>query len=63
MYKDPTRMQPEYMEVPRQMIEQNKMVTLSADIMFVNGIPFIVTYGRGIGLIMFQWIPNRMKNN
>ena len=49
MQKDPTRIQPEYVEILREMIEQNKVVTLTADIMVVNGIPFVVTYGRGIG--------------
>ena len=61
LQKDPTRMQPENVEIPREVIEQNKMAKLTADIMFVNGIPFIVTYGRGIGLITVEWIPNRMK--
>ena len=61
MEKDPIRVQPEYVEILRKMIEQNKMVTFIADIMFANGIPFIVTCGRGIGLIMVEWIPNRMK--
>ena len=41
--KDPTTIQPEYVEIPREMTEQNKMVTLTADIMFVNEVPFIVT--------------------
>ena len=54
---------PEYVEIPREMIEQNKMVTLTVDMIFVNGIPFIVTYGRGIGLITVEWIPNRTKTN
>ena len=39
--KDPTRIQPEYAEIPREMIEQNKMVIFTADIIFVNGISFI----------------------
>ena len=30
-----------------------------AEIMFVNQIPFIITYGKGVGLITMEWIPNR----
>ena len=30
-----------------------------ADVMFVNQIPFIITYGHGVGLIMVECIPNR----
>ena len=63
MQKDPTRIQPEYVEIPREMIEQNKMATVTADVMFVNGILFIVIYRRGIGLIMLEWVLNRTKNN
>ena len=29
--------------------------------MFVKGIPFLIIYGRGAGLIIVEWIPNRMK--
>ena len=35
------------------------MVTLTADIMFVNQIPFIITYGGVVGLTTVEWIPNR----
>ena len=52
---------PEYVEIPQGIIEQNKMVTLMADIIFINGIPFLITYGRGVGLITVEWIPNRTK--
>ena len=41
------------------MIENNKMVTLTVDIMFLNQIPFIIMYGREIGLTTIDWILNR----
>ena len=63
MRKDLARIHPEHVEIPRETIEQNKMVTLTADIMFVNGIPFIVTYVRGMGMITVEWMPNMTKNN
>ena len=34
------------MNVPRDLIEQNKMITLTVDIMFINGIPFLIMYGQ-----------------
>ena len=55
------RINPEYVEIPRHIMDSNKIVILTADIMFGNGIPFIITYGRGIGLIMVKWISNRTK--
>ena len=59
-HKDPTRILSEYMEIPREIIEQNKMVMLTADIMYVNQIWFIITNGRGIGWITVEWMPNRI---
>ena len=38
MRRDPTRFSPQYVEIPKEIIEQNKMVTLTADIIFVNQI-------------------------
>ena len=29
--------------------------------MFINGIPFLITYGKGVGSITVEWIPNRTK--
>eukprot|EP00804_Cyclotella_cryptica_P010069 CCRYP_018044-RA/>CCRYP_018044-RA protein AED:0.31 eAED:-0.77 QI:0/-1/0/1/-1/0/1/0/270 len=37
----------------------HKYVTLTADIMFVNGIPFLVTRSRGIQLITVEFLPRR----
>ena len=53
-------MQPEYVEIPESMIENNRMVTLMVDIMFVNQIPFIIIYGNGIILTTIEWLLNRM---
>ena len=35
-----------------------KIVTLTADSMFVNGIPFLVTFSKNIRLITREYIPN-----
>ena len=59
--KDTTRIQLEYFKIQKEIMEQNKMVTLTADTMFVIDILFIITYGRGIGLITVEWIPKRTK--
>ena len=51
------------MDIPRDLIEQNKMVTLMADVMFINEIPFLIMYGRGIGLIMLNGYQTGQRNN
>ena len=59
--REPTRIDPDYVDISWDLIEQIKMITLTADIMFVTGIPFLIICGRGVGLIMVEWIPNRTK--
>ena len=49
----------DYVQILRDLIQTNKYVTLTADIMYVNNLPFVITYGRYIGLIMAKFMPNR----
>jgi hypothetical protein len=37
----------------------HKFVTIVADVMFVNGLPFLVTSSRGISLITIEFLPSR----
>ena len=36
----------------------NNFMTLAADVMYVNNLPFMITYRQGIGLIMAAFMPN-----
>ena len=38
----------DYAEIPRDIVDMHKYVTLVADVMFVNGLPFLVSSSRGI---------------
>ncbi len=38
----------------------HKYVTLAADVMFVHGLPFLVTSSRGISLVTIEYLPSRM---
>ena len=40
----------EYIEIPRDFMKLHMYVTLGADVMFVNNIPFLTTFSRGIKL-------------
>ncbi len=44
----PSQVRTEYVAIPRHLVTQNKYVCLTADLMFVDGIPFMVTMLRGI---------------
>jgi hypothetical protein len=59
-----TRTKPEhigvdYLKIPHDLIEMHKYVTLVADVLFVNGLPFFVTFPRGISLITIEFLPLR----
>ena len=40
----------------------HKHVMLVADVMFVNGLPFLVTLSRGISLVTIEYLPSRTAN-
>ena len=41
----------DYVAVPRALVEQNKVVTLAADVFFVDGTAFLITVSRRIKFI------------
>ena len=44
----PERIEPEYVGIPRDFYKLHHFVTLTADVMFVNGLAFFTTLGRDI---------------
>ena len=59
MRKKPTRVEPQFVSIPQQLIDLHKYVTLVADVMFVNGLPFFVTLSRRIRFVTVQFVPKR----
>ena len=55
----PVRVEPGYIGIPRSIFERHRLVTLTADVMFVNGIPFLVTLSRDIRLFTCEHVPCR----
>lgn len=51
----PEKVRPQLLSIPPQLFERIKEVTLAADIMFLNGLPFFVTMSRGIKLITAEF--------
>jgi hypothetical protein len=49
----------EYARIPKDFIQLHKYVTIVADVMFVNGLPFLVTSSRGISLVTIKHLPSR----
>ena len=42
--KKPEHVVMDYVQIPKDIIQMNKFVTLTADVMYVNGLPFVINY-------------------
>ena len=57
--KKPEHVRVDYVEIPRDLVDMHKYVTLVADMIFVNGLPFLVNSSRGISLVTIEYLPSR----
>lgn len=57
--RKPEHVRTDYVAIPKDIIAMNADVTLVADVMFVNGIAFLVTLSRRINLITIEHAPTR----
>jgi hypothetical protein len=55
----PEHVKIEYLSIPRSIVDRLKHVTLSVDVMFVDGVPFLVSVSRGINLITAEFTASR----
>ncbi len=55
----PDHVRVKYARIPKDFIQLHKYVTLVTDVMFVNGLPFLVTSSRGISLVTIKHLPSR----
>jgi hypothetical protein len=56
---NPKHVRADYVKIPRDFIELHKYVTIVAEVMFVNGLPFLVTLSRRISLVTIKFLPSR----
>jgi hypothetical protein len=47
----PEHVRVDYVKIPQEFFKMHKYVMIMADVMFVNGLPFLVTSLRGISLV------------
>ncbi len=57
--RKPERVRTEYVDIPRVILDVHGSVTLVADVMFVNDVPFLVSSSRNINLITIEHAPQR----
>jgi hypothetical protein len=55
----PEKVRPELVTIPRSLFERLQDVTLEADVMFVNGLPFFVTVSRVIKFATCEALPSQ----
>ena len=56
----PERVRVKIVQIPWDFVQLHKYLTLVADVMFVNSLPFLVTSSRGLSLVTVEYLPSRM---
>ncbi len=56
--RQPEHVSMEIVDIPQQILATQSNVTLSADVMFVNGVPFLVSSSRNINLTTIEYVPH-----
>jgi hypothetical protein len=53
----------DYVEIPKEILDLNKDLTVAADIMFVNGPPFVTSISRKVKFITIEYVTSRSETN
>jgi hypothetical protein len=54
VHQKPDRVEVDYVDIPRDLLTVQKLVTLLADVFFVNKVPFLALASRNINLISIE---------
>ncbi len=57
--RPPNSVTTNYIQILHALLERHQRVTLAVDIMFVNGVPFLVSVARGLNLVTAEHMPTR----
>ena len=57
VWRQPERVVTDYVQIPRDFFALHKFVTLTADVMFVNRLAFMITFGKGVELVAVEFTP------
>ena len=57
--RPPEAVRTDYVQLPRVIMERYRVVVLTADVMFVNKVPFLVSQSRGLNLITCEFLPGK----
>jgi hypothetical protein len=59
VWRTPESVTTDYVQIPRVILEWHQLVTLAVDVIFVNGVPFLVSVARGLNLVTAEFTPSR----
>ena len=57
--RPPESVTTDYVQIPRAILKQHQLVTLAVDVMFVNGVPFLISMARGLNLVTAKFTPSQ----
>jgi hypothetical protein len=57
--RPPDAVKTDYVQILWQLLDMHRLVTLTVDVMFVNGIPFLVSVARCLNLVTLEYTPLR----
>jgi len=57
--RPPEAVRTDFVHIPRVILERHWLVVLTAEVMFVNGVPFLVSLARGLNLLTAEFLPTR----
>jgi hypothetical protein len=63
VHHPPLHVQMEYIDIPLSILDNHRNVTVTADVMFVNGLPFLITASRGLNLVTIEYASPRTASN
>ena len=47
----------DYVQIPQEIVQKNKYMILTADVILYNNLPFVITFEQGIRLFMAEFMP------
>jgi hypothetical protein len=59
----PESVRVDHIQIPWVILDRHRIVTLTVDCMFVNGVPFLVSASRGLILLTAEHTPSRTAKN
>ena len=57
--RPPESVTTDYVQIPQAILERHQLVTLAVDIMFVNGVPFLVSVVICLNLVTAEFTPSQ----